>query len=318
MDRPTVIAQLRNVEVYSAEEVIVEWVIGAGKKSGQTVGRADSGRVKLTQEGKILKIIIRESDVDLDRPTLEFQEEMSKFCGLIDPSHIAILHWILVENNLKEIERSLQRRGISNDLPEFDNPSQNGTGRDSLRLSFSGLNAKPLDPKSGKAQGRRYRGRKKNNQAGPPDQWESVDAVQSFVNRFDLASSFGEKITRPWQDAEAKHMLSHICRLENMDPFMLLPQRDNPWTRQVRKAGGYPDDYVGVMFDGKPTNRVIQHTKGSQTFPATVRVVEEGRIHVGVSSMANDLVDEEILFAGELYVGAQMINMTSGLTLDTN
>jgi hypothetical protein len=290
-------AQLRNVEVYSAKEVTVEWTIGVGR-SGQTVGRADSGRVKLTQEGNILKIIIRESDVDLARPTLELQEEMTKFCGIINPSHIAILHWILAENNLQEIERVLQRRGISNDVPDFDRLSQDGTGGE--KLSFSGLNAESLDADSD-VNGRRYRGR--GNQGVLPDKWQSVDAIQSFVNRFDLASSFRKKITRPWQDAEAKNMLSHICRLENMDPFMLLPQRDHPWARQVRKVGGYPDDYIAVVFDGKSTTRTRQHTKGSQTFPALVRVAAEGHVHVGVSTTANDLADEEILFAGELYVG---------------
>jgi hypothetical protein len=74
-----VIAQVCNVEVYSAEEVIVEWVIGTGEKNDQTIGRADSGRVKLTQEGNILKIILRECDIKVTRPTLELQEEMAKF-----------------------------------------------------------------------------------------------------------------------------------------------------------------------------------------------------------------------------------------------
>jgi hypothetical protein len=272
--------------------------------------------VKLTPAGNVLKIIIREIDVDLPRPTLELQEEMTKFCGITNPAHVAILHWILGENDIQEIEKVLQRRGISNDVPDFDKLSQDGTGGE--RLSFSGLHAEPLHTEPGKVNGRRYRGRKTNNRVLPPDEWQSVDAVQSFVNRFDLASSFGKKIAQPWQDAEAKNMLSHICRLENIDPYLLLPQRDQPWTRQVMKAGGYPDDYVGMIFDGKPTTRSIRHTKGSQTFPAIVHVASEGRIHVGVSATANDLADEEILFAGELYVGVHIIDMTPALTLNTN
>jgi hypothetical protein len=249
--RPLVIAQLRNVEVYSAEEVIVEWTIGGGKKFRQIKGRVDSGRVKLTQDGNILKIIMRESDVDVARPTLELQEEMTKFCGITDPAHVAILHWILAEDDLEEIERVLERRGLPNDVPEFDELSQDGSG---VRLSFSGLKAKVLGGESENTSSRRYKGRKKANHAST-DKSESADAVQDFVKKFDLTSFFGKKITQPWQHAEAKNMLSHICRLENMDLFMLLPQRDNPWTRQARKAGGYPDDHVRVIFDRKPTTR---------------------------------------------------------------
>jgi hypothetical protein len=315
--RPLVIAQLRNVEVYSAEEVIVEWTISSGNNFRQIKGRVDSGRVKFTQDGNILKIIMRESDVDVARPTLELQEEMTKFCGITDPSHVAILHWILAEDNLKEIERILERRGLPNDVPEFDELSQDVTGDQGLRLSFSGLKAKVLGGESENTSSRQYKGRKKANHASAY-KLESGDAVQDFVKKFDLTSSFRKKITQPWQHAEVKNMLSHICRLENMDPFMLLPQRDNPWTRQVMKAGGYPDDHVGVIFDGKPTTRGNQHTKGSRTFPAVVCVAGEGLIQVSVSTTANDLTDEEILFAGELYVGTQMMNAIPDLTLNTN
>jgi hypothetical protein len=311
--RPVVIAQLRNVEVYSAEEVIVEWTIGSGNNFRQIKGRVDSGRVKLTQDGNILKIIMRESDVEVARPTLELREEMTKFCGITDPAHVAILHWILAEDDLKDIERVLERRGIPNDVPEFDELPQDGNG---IRLSFSGLKAKVLGGESENTSSRRYKSRKKANRAST-EKSESADAVQDFVKKFDLTNAFGKKITQSWRHAEAKNMLSHICRLENMDPFMLLPQRDNPWTRQVRKAGGYPDDYVGVFFDGKPTTRGVQHTKGSQTFPAIVRVAGESLIHVGVSTTANDLTDEEILFTGELYVGTQMVNATLDLTSNT-
>jgi hypothetical protein len=353
--------------VYSAKEVIIEWAIGAGKTTGPIKGRADSGRVKVTPIGNILKIIIRESDVDVARPTLELQEEVAKFCEITDPSHVAILHWILAEDDLKEIEDVLQRRGIPNDLPEFDKLTQDVTEDQSVRLSFSGLNARSLDleseyslqrpykgpekdsqgvllviQESEKSLQRRYEGSEKGSQAvlpdkqesenslqrpykGPkkdsqevlPDKQESVDAIQSFVNKFNFASSFGKEITRSWQDVEPKTMLSHICRLENMDPFMLLPQRESIWERERRKAGGYPDDYFGVIFNEKPTTDSIKHTVGSRTFPATVRVTAKGHIKVGVSSTATNLTDEEILFAGELYVRIQIMNMIPARALNT-
>jgi len=276
--------------------------------------------VKVNAIGNILKIIIRESDVDVAQPTLELQEKVTKFCEITDPSHVAILHWILAQDDLKEIEDIVQRRGIPNDLPEFDKFTKDGTEDQSLRLSFSGLNAMSLDLESEDSLQRPYKGPKKDNQEVLPDKPESVDAnhaIQSFVNQFNFASSFGEKIARPWQDVEAKTMLSHICRLENMDPFMLLPQRESIWERERRKAGGYPDDYFGVIFNEKPTTDRIQHTVGSRTFPATVRVTAKGHIKVGVSSTATDLTDEEILFAGELYVRIQIMNMIPVWALNT-
>jgi hypothetical protein len=303
--------------VYSAKEVIVEWAIGAGKTTGPIKGRADSGRVKVTPIGNILKIIIRESDVDVARPTLELQEEVAKFCEITDPSHVAILHWILAEDDLKEIEDVLQQRGIPNDVPELDKLTQDVTEDQSLRLSFSGLNARSLDLESEDSLQRPYKGPEKDSQGVLPDKQESVDAIQSFVNQFNFASSFGKDITRSWQDVEAKTMLSHICRLENMDPFMLLPQRESIWERERRTAGGYPDDYFGVIFNEKPTTDRIQHTVGSRTFPATVRVTAKGHIKVGVSSTATDLIDEEILFAGELYVRIQIMNMIPAWALNT-
>ena len=206
--------------------------------------------MKVNAIGNILKIIIRESDVDVAQPTLELQEKVTKFCEITDTSHVAILHWILAQDDLKEIEDIVQRRGIPNDLPEFDKFTKDGTEDQSLRLSFSGLNAMSLDLESEDSLQRPYKGSKKDSQAvlphkqepenslqrpykGPkkdnqevlPDKPESVDAnhaIQSFVNQFNFASSFGKEITRSWQDVEAKTMLSHICRLENMDPFVLL------------------------------------------------------------------------------------------------
>jgi len=53
-------AQLHNVEVYNAEKVIIEWQLslqndqGIGKTNVNIIGRTDSGRVKLTQEGNVL------------------------------------------------------------------------------------------------------------------------------------------------------------------------------------------------------------------------------------------------------------------------
>jgi hypothetical protein len=53
-----VMAQLQNVDVYSAEKVVVEWAISVRDSSVKFMGRSDSGGVKLTEEGHVLKIIL--------------------------------------------------------------------------------------------------------------------------------------------------------------------------------------------------------------------------------------------------------------------
>lgn len=116
-----VMEQLYNVEVYSAQEITLEWVVEPDASKPLIVGRADSGRVKLTlDEGNCLRIFIKENAVSLPCPPLELQEELAKFCCIIDAGHCTVLHWLLAENNLEEIEDIFQRRGISNELPAFD------------------------------------------------------------------------------------------------------------------------------------------------------------------------------------------------------
>lgn len=306
INRRTLMAQLHNVEVYSTERVIIEWVLSLGEnRSGvaatfRVFGRTDSGRVKITQEGHILKIILRQNDIDSSRPPLELQEEMTKLCGITDRSYVAILHWILIERDLNEIEEVLQRRGVPNSLPEFDRlPHDMQSGE---ALVFSGLDALNLDDED--TTQRRYMGRSSRRQER--NGHESTDVVKSFIDKFNLASSFQKKLTQSWQEAEAQNMLSHICRLENMDPFMLLPQNHDPWTQRLKKAGGFPDDWTGVLFNERPEPRKKQYSsRSARTFPAIVEV-GNGRIKVGVSTTAKSMVDEELSFAGELHVSGSI------------
>jgi len=284
-----VIVQLRNIEVYSVVKVTIEWTV---LKLGQRyIGRTESGRVKLTQVSNILKVILREHDLDPSRPPLELSEELTEFCGIKNPSHMAIVHWILMQKDLKEIDDVLQRRGIADDIPEFRMPV---AGED---IVFSGLDeTDDSDIKS-----RSYVGRKEKLK--PSGGEESVDAVQSFIDRFNLATTFKNKINQAWKDGESTNMLSHICRLENMDPFLLLPQKNDHWVERVQKAGGHPDDYIGLAFDEETSSFKKEHLlRSTQVFPATVKVTGQGHIRVAVSAAANHMPDLEIMFAGELYV----------------
>lgn len=295
-NRGMVIAQLRQVEVYSAEKLIIEWQMSipgdlpAGKIAYKVVGRTDSGRVKMIKDENHLKIILRKDDVDPARPPLELQEEMSNFCGITDGSHLAILHWLLGHHDLEEIEYVLQRRGVTNVVPELDEQPRELSDGD--ELEFSGLNAEPLDSRT---DNQFFRRTEKTTRQG--------NAVQQFVAKFNLANDFQKSAAQPWHATEAQNMLSHICRLEHIDPYLLLPQRRSPWTQKVKDAGGYPDDLVAIVFDEKgTTNGKAFASRVTQNFPATVNVAGTGKIQVAVSATMNKMADEEIQFAGELHV----------------
>jgi hypothetical protein len=276
-NRTTVMEQLRNVEVYSAEKVTVEWMLKMGDEDSTVVGRADSGRVKLTPIGDALRIFLREDDAEANRVPLEFQEEMTRFCGISDSAHITLLHWILTEPELKEIEDALQRRNIPNDIPEFDGTSASG--------------------------GKSHREYHDVSESRLGYEQESLNAMQSFVNRFNLASSFKNRIAQPWEETEVENMLSYVCRLENVDPFWLLPQKDGAAAQRIRLAGGQPDGFVGVFFDRKPDSQYKYHlSRNLRTFPAVVSVAGNGKVQVNVSSAIQHTTSDDTLFAGELYV----------------
>jgi hypothetical protein len=277
-NRTTVIEQLRNVEVSSAEKVTVEWTLKTGGNDSTIVGRADSGRVKLHLVGDALKILLRTDDVEAARAPLEFREEMTKFCGIVDSSHITLLDWILTESDISEIEDALQRRNVPDEVPEFDKEAD--PNNRSKRELFD-VSQRRLDYEK-----------------------SSLNAMQSFVDRFNLASSFKSRIAQPWEDTEVESMLSYVCRLENLDPFWLLPQKGGPAAQKIRQAGGQPDGFVGVFFDRKSDSHYKYHLKRNlKTFPAIVSVAGNGKVQVNVSNPLESPLSDDVLFAGELYVG---------------
>ena len=292
LNRKSAMEQLQNIEVYSARKVIVEWSLKPEKSHRIITGRSDSGRVQVISERNVLKLILRKNDIDASRPPLELQEEIVKFCGITDPAHVTILHWMLVEHDLKEIEDVLQRRGISNNIPEFDTLIQDSR------------NGGTFD-----AHGRRYMGRNEENDSSLNGQ-EYSDAVSSFIAHFNLVSGFQKRLTQSWESAEPETILSHICRLEKMDPFSLLPQHKDGWNQKIRRAGGHPDDFVGIMFRHGQNVTHRSSARGDQTFSATVAVSAKGNISVQVSTGGRMMIDDETLFAGELYVWQHPIKVS--------
>jgi hypothetical protein len=114
--------QLSNIEVYQTEQVIVEWVVKM--MSGDIYhGRADARRVASKLEEQVLKLFLTEEDLESKVPPLELLEELAKLGEILDPKRITLLPYLLMQDDLPSIENTLQRRGISNEVPEFDSNS---------------------------------------------------------------------------------------------------------------------------------------------------------------------------------------------------
>jgi hypothetical protein len=291
--------QLRHIEVYKVGAVTIEWELESVKPSAQIRGRSESGRVKMTPSGSVLKIFLR-NDVDLTHPPLDLQEEMTKFCGITDPTHVMILHWMLNEYDLREIEDNLNRRGIRS-VPGFDGP---GMSQDELNTL--------LDSEAR----RQYHGRGSRFAVADPN---SLDVVRSFIDRFNRTSQFRSQINRPWQEVEAERMLSHVCTIDNIDPISLLPQKRTSLSPKAWSPDGNLGEQSTIVFSETSaldyTNRL---SRNSQVFPAIVRVARNGGISIDVSTSIQNMIDEEVLFAGELYVSVCPTNLDFMMKLSRN
>jgi hypothetical protein len=150
-------------------------------------GRAESGCVEFTTNQEFHFVILREDDIDTRRPPLELQEELSLFFEIVNPTHAGLLRWILMETDLKEIEKILHRKGISDKVPDFDQADANGTKNITLRNSGLRSDTSSHEPA---AKSQRIHSGSSKIQCAPAKLRAPNDPMASFVNRFNLASSF--------------------------------------------------------------------------------------------------------------------------------
>ncbi|KAF2679081.1 hypothetical protein K458DRAFT_408347 [Lentithecium fluviatile CBS 122367] len=293
--RTEIIAQLRNLIVYTSEEVVIQWTVKM--KSGEVPGRVDSGRVKITQKGNTMSIYLRQKDADGGHTPLDLREHLTRVCELEDAGQIRLLDFILSERDLEEVDNELSRRGYPQSVPEFDDPSLNAGGLSEIWK---------LSPSEQAVDGRpQFRGRKSNTRRH--QMWQAApdppDTVQSFLDRFNLAKSFKGRLAQPWSEAEADQMLAHLCRLENIDPWVLLPQKRSTWYNILKDRDQPPGPVTGIHWS---TGRDV-HYKGHllrtrNSFPATIYQDSRRNIRISVSTAVQNGIGDEMLFAAELYV----------------
>ncbi|KAL2075234.1 hypothetical protein VTL71DRAFT_177 [Oculimacula yallundae] len=112
--RREVIKQLRNLEVYIADEVVQHWCVWHKKK--WVYGPAGSGVVALAGEKDILKIYLAaKGGADANQLPSELVDEMFNFCGMQQdqPLHSEVcLHIALSQHDRALLARSFSNKGI--------------------------------------------------------------------------------------------------------------------------------------------------------------------------------------------------------------
>lgn len=248
-NRGAIIEQLCNAKVYTVEKITLQWVVKV-PNGEDVIGRADSGRVKITPTGTVLDVFLRKSDSDISHPPLELLEGLTTFCQLTNASHVALLHWVMTETNTGEMEAIFERRGLQTDAPEVK-----------ALIDSQHPNANFWAKSTSKRQG---------DAEHSQDREATLDAVSLFMARFTAINQWDNTRARSWSKTDTDLVLSHFCRLENVDPYLLLPQKDpSLWNQRLRQAGAYLDDPTSISFlHDSPDG----HLRPTRLFPALVQI----------------------------------------------
>lgn len=114
--REQLLKRLRNVEVWSADRVALEWVVTMTQSGyGAVTGLLDSGRAAITSDEKALRIYLANVDIKPDAPSLplELVDYLSEICGLAGNTFLySLLQFVLNHNNEEDIKDTLNRKGI--------------------------------------------------------------------------------------------------------------------------------------------------------------------------------------------------------------
>jgi hypothetical protein len=272
---------------------------------GEVQGRADSGRVKVSYQGNAMHIYLRHKDADAGTYPLDLREALATLCSIERPTDIRLLDFILSESDTDEILGELRRRGFQ--LPDTEIakiletvPTDNILDteyverKDSIRVPVS---------VEGQFRGhtpntRRYRRRQAETQ--------SADSIQAFLAKFNMANSFREQLAQPWSDAGAENLLAHSCRLEDVDPWNLLPRNRNQWDELLKAKGKPPGVATGTFWS---SNRHIQgknflgdRRNVRNAYAAVVLQDHRRNMVIKISNAIDNPMTDEALFAAEHYV----------------
>ncbi|KAF2177739.1 hypothetical protein K469DRAFT_676716 [Zopfia rhizophila CBS 207.26] len=285
---------LRKLEVYKSERVIIEWTVTT--PNGETkYGSAESGLVASKPTAHGLKIFIAQDSTDIGPPPLELQEELAKLCDINSKENFALLLYVLMQQEPGSIEETLDRKGLSKEVPEFDDVK----GPCDEPQAPAGVEERKQKPRHNhKFRFRAFRARCK-----PVHNEELSHEFDHFIQKVERVSLLQKKFDRPWGSTDASKLLLQICKFEALDANLLLPQ-GNP-----KYSGSVIEDPLTSLFDSK-----TGIWKASILNDETLHRLNTGDLdssHFHALGTAVDLVDEEIQYVAELSV-AQFLEANLG------
>lgn len=277
--RQAIFLQLQKLRVHQSETILVQWVVTSNNGELQE-GKAEAGRVVVEALKGSVEIYLTEEDINATLPPLELQEELALFADIKEPKHITLLLYILAQNDLTLIENTLLRRGVSNELPDFD----------VLVDAEEGLNRLPrkkdIEQKTvAKTQAVPIRLRKAEF---PCIARKHNSEVDSFIQRLKRQSDLRKKERDSWAISDAVGFFTKICKLEGQEATLLLP-------KAVSASDRHREDDFRAFIDSRTTLAPL-------TYPSSVTDLKSPAVIQAVQNLDIGRIDEETRYIGELSV----------------
>jgi hypothetical protein len=275
--------------------------------SVEVQGRADSGRVKILHQDNAMTIYLRHKDADKGIYPLDLRESLSVLCSLSHLSQVRLLEFILNEPDADEIRGELSRRGfpqLTTEIMRILETEPLVKDSDVILTGQETHDSTLLPTKDGF----RFYGHTPNTRRyrRPRADYDNDGSVKAFLSKFNIANAFGEQLTQPWDEAGAENLLAHACRLDDVDPWNLLPRNRNQWDELLKAKGKPPGVATGTFWSA---NRHVQG-KGylgdrrnvRNSYPAVVIQDNRRNMVIKISNAVENRVTDDTLFAAEHHV----------------
>ena len=257
-----------------------------------------------------MNIYLRPKDADAGIYPLDLREILATLCCFEHPTQIRLLEFILNEPDSSEILGELSRRGFPPPGIEIMKILETSPLDNILDMEYSAQG----DPASYAAEDKnQFSGHNPNTKRyrRPRADFDVPDNIHAFIRKFNVANSFQQQLTQPWADAGADNLLAHACKLNDVNPWNLLPRNRNQWDELLRAKGKSPSVATGTFWSA---NRHIQgnnflndRRNARNTYPAVVIQDHQRNMVIKISNAIENLVTDDLLFAAEHYVGTLIL-----------
>ncbi|KAF1995054.1 hypothetical protein P154DRAFT_379511, partial [Amniculicola lignicola CBS 123094] len=282
---------LRKLEVYKSERVIIEWTVTT--PNGKTeYGSAEAGRVASETTPHGLKLFIAQDSTDVSVPHLELQEELAKVCDIDSKENFALLLYVLMQHDLRSIEETLDRKGLSKEVPDFDDVKESPDEPQALIAEEERKHKPKTNPKF------QFRARRK-----PLHDKEALHEFDHFIQKVERVSLLQKRFDKPWNSMEASKLLLQVCKFEALDASLLLPQGNPSF------SGPSIEDPLACLFD--PKTGVWKASILDEEMLRRSNTGDSVSSQYQTQGIAVDPVNDEIQYVAELSV-AQYLESSLG------